>query len=185
MRSRNAEGSAAAGSSSPGVSSAGFMTSQFTAPSASLRAWSSGEARMILVTSKPSSPKSEKRSTTTEMRSAAAIVSPSNLPTPTSVSPRISSDAWGRWRSRLMSSFSKSRRACSNSLASCLTIAAILPRSAMGATMATASSTAMTAAATRTNFFIANSGFRQHFRCALQLAKIYVFLFIRQKKLHL
>ena len=109
---------------------------------------------MIFVTSNPSSPKSDITFTTTEIRCAATIVSPVKGSSPTSVSPFRSSEARGKWRNRLMSSFSKSSRASSIALASRFTISAILPRSTIGATRAITSTTATTMAAIFTNFFI-------------------------------
>ena len=109
---------------------------------------------MILRTSKPSSPTSDMRFTTTVMRRAATIVSPSKRSVPTSVSPLRFSDALGKLRSRLMSSFSKSSRAASIALASRLTMSPILPRSSSGVTIATTSTTATTVAVIFRNLFI-------------------------------
>ncbi len=82
------------------------------------------------------------------------MVSPSKRSVPTRVSPLSSTDAWGKWRSRLMFSFSKSSFAVSMALASRLTISATCPRSAIGATMMTANNTAATMAAILKDFFM-------------------------------
>ena len=159
--SRNDDGAdSSAGPSSAGAS-AGFITSQLTAPSASLCACTAGEARMTFVTSNPLSPKSDIRLTTTEIRRAATIVSPSKRSTPTSVSPFSSTEALGKWRSRLMSSFSKSSRAASMALASRFTMSAILPRSAAGAIRAIARITTTAITAIFTIFFIPYLFYRQ------------------------
>ncbi len=155
--SRNDDGAG----SSAGTSSAGFITSQLTAPSASLCACTAGEARMTFVTSNPLSPKSDIRLTTTEIRRAATIVSPSKRSTPTSVSPFSSTEALGKWRSRLTSSFSKSSRAASIALASRFTMSAILPRSAAGAIRAIARITTTAITAIFTIFFIPYLFYRQ------------------------
>ncbi len=134
--------------------SLGCMTSQLTAPSASLCAWSAGAFTSTFLTTKPPSPSSEKGFTTTEMRSAATIVSPSKRSTPTRVRPRSSSEAFGKWRSRLMFSASKSRRARSTAFASRRTISAILPRNRVGAIQIVASRTSRITSGVFSVFFM-------------------------------
>ena len=131
------------------------MTSQFTRPSAALRPWIAGLSSRMRRTSKPESPKSDIRFTTTEIRSAATIVSPAKGSSPpTSVSPSNSSEALGKWRSRLISSFSKSSRAVSILLASLFTMSAIFPFRTIGTMSATANTAAITIAVTFASFFI-------------------------------
>ena len=146
--------SSSAAASASGSSSEGFISSQFTLPSASLRALRSGFAMSSLRTSSPPSPSSDQGSTTTERRPTEAMVSPSKGATPTSVTPFSSSEALGKWRSRLMPSRSKSSRGTSIALASVRTSSAILPRRKMGAVSTTTSRTAMTVTAIFRNFFI-------------------------------
>ena len=159
--SRNDDGADSSAEASSAGASEGFITSQLTAPSASLCACTAGDERMTFVTSNPLSPKSDIRLTTTEIRRAATIVSPSKRSAPTSVSPLSSTEALGKWRNRLMSSFSKSSRAASIALASRFTMSAILPRSAIGAIRATARITTATTAAIFTIFFIPYPFYRQ------------------------
>ncbi len=109
---------------------------------------------MIFETSNPLSRKIDNKSTTTEIRLAATIVSPSNRSHPTRVSPFKSTEACGKWRNRLISNRSKSSFAVNISLASLFTMRAIFPRKSVGATSNTTNTTTTVMATIFTIFFI-------------------------------